>query len=76
MEIVIYTTKDCPFCKRAKEFFKKHNIKYSEKDVGNDEKAAEEMIKLSGHHGVPVINVDGEIIVGFDEEKLKEALKL
>ena len=76
MKVVIYTTKDCPFCKKTKEFFKEHNIKYSEKDVGNDEKAAGEMIKLSGHHGVPVINIEGEIIVGFDEEKLKGALKL
>ena len=76
MKVVIYTTKDCPFCKKTKEFFKEHNIKYSEKDVGEDEKASEEMIKLSWHHGVPVIDVDGEIIVGFDEEKLKEALKL
>ena len=76
MEVTIYTTELCPFCKRTKEFFKEHNIKYSEKDVSEDEKAAEEMIKLSGHHGVPVIDVDGEIIVGFDEEKLKEALKL
>jgi len=76
MKVIIYTTKDRPFCKRTKEFFKEHNIKYSEKDVGKDEKAAEEMIKLSGHHEVPVIDIDGRIIVGFDEEKLKGALKL
>ena len=50
MKAVIYTTKDCPFCKKTKEFFKEHNIKYSKKDVGEDKKAAKKMIKLSGHH--------------------------
>ncbi len=76
MKVVIYTTKTCPWCKKTKEFLNQHNIEYKEIDVGEDKKAAEEMVKKSGHMGTPVIDVDGKIIVGFNEEKLKEVLKL
>jgi len=76
MKVVIYTTKDCPWCKKTKTFFRDNNIKYEEKDVGKDSKAAEEMVRISGHQGVSVINVNGEIIVGFDEEKLRKVLDL
>ena len=73
--IVIYSTPTCPFCIMAKNFFKKHNIAYNEKDVAADQMAAQEMIKKSGQMGVPVIEVDNEIMVGFDEERLKKRLK-
>ena len=76
MKVIIYTAEGCPWYKKTKEFFKQNNIKYKEIDVGKDERAAQEMVKKSGHMGVPVVDVDGKIIVGFDEEKLKEALKL
>ncbi len=76
MKVTIYTTEECPWCKKTKEFFKKHKIKYKEIDVGKDEKAAQEMTKKSGQMGVPVIDVDGKIITGFDEQKLKEVFKL
>ena len=59
----------------AKNFFKKYNIAYNEKDVAADQMAAQEMIKKSGQMGVPVIEVDNEIMVGFDEERLKKILK-
>jgi glutaredoxin len=58
----------------AKEFFKKHNVIYEEKDAAADEKAREEMVKKSGQMGVPVIDVSGEIIIGFDEERLSELI--
>ncbi len=74
--VTIYTAEGCPWCKKTKEFLKQHNIKYKEIDVGKDEGAAEEMLKKSGHMGVPVVDVNGKIIVGFDKQKLKEALKL
>ncbi|MEK7130693.1 MAG: glutaredoxin family protein [Patescibacteria group bacterium] len=74
--IVIYSTPTCPFCIMAKNFFKKHNIAYEEKDVAADQTAAQEMIKKSGQMGVPVIEVDGDIMVGFDEAKLTELLKI
>mgnify|MGYP001609713067 CR=1 FL=1 len=74
--VKIYTTKTCPYCHQAKEFFKANNIKYQEVDVGSDRKAAEDMIHKSGQMGVPVIDVDGTIIVGYNREALKKALKI
>lgn len=74
--IIVYTAEGCPWCKKTKEFLKEHNIKYNEIDVGKDENAAKEMVKKSGHMGVPVIDVNGKIIVGFDEEKLRETLNI
>ena len=55
---------------------KEHKVKFTDKNVGKDQKAAQEMIKKSGQQGVPVINVDGEIIVGFDEDRLRSLLKI
>lgn len=74
--IVIYSTPTCPFCIMAKNFFKKHNIAYEEKDVAADQTAAQQMIKKSGQMGVPVIEVDGEIIIGFDQGRLSGLLKI
>ena len=76
MTVKIYTTTTCSYCKMAKEFFKKNNVNYIEVNVENDEKAAEEMIEKSGQMGVPVIDVNGKIIVGFDRPALEKALKL
>lgn len=76
MKIIIYGTDSCPWCHKAREFMKEHKIKFTDKNVGEDRKAAVEMIKKSGQQGVPVIDVDGEIIVGFDEEKLRNLLNI
>lgn len=73
-QIIIYTTPTCVYCKMTKEFFGQNNIQYQEVDVSTDQKAQEEMIKKSGQMGVPVVDVDGQIIVGFDKEKLSELL--
>jgi glutaredoxin-like YruB-family protein len=59
-----------------KEFLKKHNIEFEDIDVSEDEKALEEMIKKSGQMGVPVIEIDGEIVVGFDKEKICKLLNI
>jgi glutaredoxin-like YruB-family protein len=75
-QVTIYTTPTCVYCKKAKAFFKEHNIVYSEKDVANDPAAVDEMVKKSGQMGVPVIDVDGSIIVGFDEQALRQALHI
>tara|TARA_Y100000310_G_C20698107_1_gene827172 strand:+ start:1894 stop:2133 length:240 start_codon:yes stop_codon:yes gene_type:complete len=75
-KVTIYTTAECPWCKRTKEFFKENKVEYSEKNVGDDQEAAQEMIKKSGQQGVPVIDIDGKIVVGFDEEKLRELLEI
>jgi len=76
MTVIIYTTTHCPYCHMAKEFFKKNNVKYKEINVEEDEKAAEEMIEKSGQMGVPVIDIDGQIIVGFNKTAIEKALKL
>ncbi len=75
-KVTIYTTPSCVYCRMAKEFFKKNNVEYSEMNVVNDEKAREDMIKKSRQLGVPVIDIDGEIFVGFDQSGLKKALNL
>ncbi|OGL85830.1 NrdH-redoxin [Candidatus Uhrbacteria bacterium RIFCSPLOWO2_02_FULL_48_12] len=72
--VVIYTTVTCPYCKMAKAFFKEHNIEFVEKDVTSDPVAQQEMIKKSDQLAVPVIDVGGQIIVGFQQGKLKELL--
>ncbi|MEK9180301.1 MAG: glutaredoxin domain-containing protein [Patescibacteria group bacterium] len=74
--VKIYTTPTCVYCKMAKEFFKKNNVEYEEFDVARDMKAREEMFKKSHQMGVPVIDVNGEIVVGFDREHLAKLLGL
>ncbi len=75
-QIKIYTTPTCPWCKKTKEFLKQNKIKYSEIDVSSDQKAAQEIVRKSGQMGVPVIEIGDRIIVGFDEQELKKALKI
>jgi glutaredoxin 3 len=73
-KVTIYTTPTCKFCHMAKEFFKEHNVAYEEKDVMTDAQARQAAVEKSGQMGVPVIDVDGEIVVGFDQEKLTQLL--
>ena len=75
-KVKIYTTPTCSYCKMAKELFNKYGIQYEEADVAKDLKAREEMVHKSEQLGVPVIDIDGKIIVGFNERELKKALDL
>ena len=75
-KVTVYGTPTCPWCYKAKEFFKQNKIKFEDKNVDEDEEAKEEMIEKSGQMGVPVININGKIIVGFDLEAIKKGLKL
>lgn len=75
MKVKIYSIPTCVHCKRAKEFFKEKGIKYEDLDVSTNEAAAKEMVEKSGQQGVPVIEIDGKIVVGFDKEKVEEMLK-
>ncbi|HNX18408.1 MAG TPA: FAD-dependent oxidoreductase [Methanoregula sp.] len=68
--VIVYSTKNCPYCRMAKAFLDKQGVKYTAVDVGADADAARKMIALSGQRGVPVITVDDEVIVGFDSERL------
>lgn len=72
--VEIYSTPTCPFCIRTKQFLKENNIQFEDIDVSEDQAKAQAMIEKSGQMGVPVIDIEGEIIVGFDKEKIKEAL--
>ncbi|MEN9626741.1 MAG: hypothetical protein RL557_1069 [archaeon] len=74
--ITMYTTPTCSYCRVAKAFFKEHNISFNEIDVSKDRKAAEEMIKKSNQYGVPVFDISGKIIVGWDPEEIQAALKV
>ena len=75
-KVIVYSTPTCPYCKMAAQYFEENKVAFTEIDVSKDEKAAEEMVKKSGQLGVPVIDIDGKIIVGFDKEELARALGL
>ncbi len=75
-KVLVYSTPSCPYCHMAKEFLSSHKIPFKDINVAENEKAANEMIEKSGQMGVPVIDINGDIIVGFDEERIKKALKL
>ena len=75
-KVKIYTTSTCPWCMKTKEFLKANNVKYDEMNVGEDEKSRNEMFEKSGQFGVPVIDVNGTVIVGYDKEALKKALSI
>ena len=74
MNAVIYSTQTCPSCKVAKRFLHENNVNVTEYKVDEDQERAEEMIKISGQMSVPVINIGGEIIIGFSPMKLKAAI--
>jgi len=74
--VKVYSTPTCPWCVRAKQFLKDNNIAFEDFDVGADQAKADEMVKVSGQMGVPVINIEGEIIVGFDKDRIKQSLGL
>ncbi len=72
--VKVYSTPSCPYCIRVKQFLKDNNVNFEDIDVSSDESKAEEMIKRSGQTGVPVIDIEGEMIVGFDKEAVKKSL--
>lgn len=74
MEVKVYSTPTCPYCNMAKDYLTSKNISFQNIDVSTDSKAAEEMVKLSGQMGVPVIVIDGQVSVGFDKARLETLL--
>jgi len=76
MKVEIYSTPTCPYCHKAKEYFKANKIEYTDYNVAEDQAKAKEMMDKSGQMGVPVIVVDDKVIVGFDKPKLEAALGL
>jgi glutaredoxin-like YruB-family protein len=75
MAVTIYTTPTCGYCKVAKEFFRTQRVAFTEYNVASDQRRAEEMVRKSGQMGVPVIDVNGKIIVGFNRAEIERALK-
>ena len=74
-KVKVYSTSTCFWCMKTKEFLKNKGIEFEDINVGEDKKAAKEMIKISGQMGVPVIVIGKEVIVGYDEERIDKVLE-
>lgn len=74
--VIIYSTPTCGYCKLAKAYFQEKQVEYIEKDVSVDIAAREEMVKKTGQLGVPVIDIDGTTVIGFNKAKIAEILHL
>ena len=74
--VKVYSTPTCPYCIKVKQFLDKSGVEYENIDVSGDQDKAQEMITKSGQMGVPVVDIEGDIIVGFDKDKISEALGL
>ncbi|MFC2001462.1 Uxx-star family glutaredoxin-like (seleno)protein [Chloroflexota bacterium] len=74
MDVKIYTTPTCGYCHQAKSFLSESGVRFSEYDVSCDQAASEEMVRLTGQMGVPVILVDGQVVIGFDRPRLENLL--
>lgn len=75
MSVLLYSTPTCGFCRMAKDYLRKNNIPYTEYNVAMNSEKAHEMVRKSGQMGVPVLDVNGKIIVGFDRTAIDQALK-
>ena len=74
--VKVYSTPTCPFCTQAKQFLKQNNIDFEDIDVSSNPAAAQEMIQKSGQMGVPVLDIEGNIITGFDRDAISQVLGL
>jgi glutaredoxin 3 len=74
MSVKVYTTPSCPYCGMAKKYLEAKNVRYEEVDVSKDRNAAFEMVRKSGQRGVPVIDFEGSVIVGFDKDRIDSLL--
>jgi glutaredoxin-like YruB-family protein len=73
-KVLVYGTPTCPYCQKVKEYLKENNIDFTDFDVSSDQEKLEEMKDKSGQMGVPVVDIDGKIVKGFDQEKLNQIL--
>lgn len=74
-EVKVYSTSACPYCRMAKEYLNSRGVVFQDIDVAGDRSALEEMVKISGQMGVPVIVVDKEVVTGFDRDRLDALLQ-
>ena len=75
-KVIVYSTPTCPYCYTLKAYLDDNKIPYDDIDVAADEKAREEMVKKTGQMGVPVTDIDGQAIIGFDRHKISELLNI
>jgi glutaredoxin 3 len=75
-EVKVYSTPTCPWCKKTKQLLEDNGVAYQDFNVGADREARQEMVRKTGQMGVPVIEIDGDFVVGYDEGWLREKLGL
>ncbi len=75
-KVTVYSTSTCPYCNKAKQFLKDNGVEFESIDVSVNQEKAQEMVDKSGQMGVPVLDIDNEIVVGFDKGRIKTALGL
>lgn len=75
-KVIVYSTEWCPWCHRAKEWLTKQGVKYEDRDVEKEPKFAEEMMKKTKQSGIPVVDINGEAIIGYNEPAMRKALGL
>lgn len=75
-KVIVYSTNTCPFCTMAQDFLKQNKVEFQHVDVSTDQAGLKDMMQKSGQTGVPVIDIDGKIIIGFNEQAIKQALNL
>lgn len=75
MSVLIYSTPTCPWCQLTKKWLEEKGVEYKDFNVAEDEAKAQEMIQKSGQMNVPMLDINGTIIIGFNPEKIEEALK-
>ncbi|MGM0366139.1 MAG: glutaredoxin family protein [Actinomycetota bacterium] len=74
-KIIVYSTETCPFCKKTKDYLKSRGVNFDDIDVALERERLEEMIEKSGQMGVPVIDINGKVIVGFDQKEIDKQLE-
>lgn len=75
-KVIIFSTPTCSFCNMAKQYFRQKNVRFTDIDVSRDQAAARDMVRRSGQMGVPVIDIGGKVIVGFNRPKIDQLLGL
>lgn len=75
-KVIVFSTPTCSYCNAAKSYFRQKGVKYKDVDVSRDAAAARDMVRRSGQQGVPVIDIGGKVIVGFDRPKINQLLGL
>ncbi len=75
MNIIVYSTPSCPYCHMVKDFLNSRGVSFIDKNVAIDDAAADEMVNKSGQMGVPVVDIDGKVIIGFDRDAIEKLIK-